>query len=207
MTENFFGFIFDSGAKGYNVPYFFEIILSSMKDFEISNLIGFYYGDVTDSCNIIDIDRKVIIDLVARIQAHGGDPKYKKLGEKLEELKEQHEQGLLNSIEFLKALLELAKETAQAEKEVVPDEEIDKGRNALTELFNGIKNRATPIIVTRVVDDIDAIVKRVRFDGWQNTLQGKKDIKKELRKIIWIKYQIKDQDVFDKACGYVEMYY
>ena len=153
------------------------------------------------------ITKKVIIDLVARIQGHSGDPKYKKLGEKLEELKEQHEQGLLNSIEFLKALLELAKETAQAEKEVVPEEEIDKGKNALTELFNGIKNRTTPIIVTRVVDDIDAIVKRVRFDGWQNTLQGKKDIKKELRKIIWIKYQIKDSAVFDKACSYVEMYY
>lgn len=182
-------------------------------------------GDVKEDVDVITLDaelvetvlktgqdpkkitKKVIIDLVARIQAHGGDPKYKKLGEKLEELKEQHEQGLLNSIEFLKALLELAKETAQAEKEVVPEEEIDKGKNALTELFNGIKNRATPIIVTRVVDDIDAIVKRVRFDGWQNTLQGKKDIKKELRKIIWIKYQIKDSTVFDKACSYVEMYY
>jgi type I restriction enzyme R subunit len=103
--------------------------------------------------------------------------------------------------------LVLAKQTVEAEKEVVPEEEIDKGKNALTELFNGVKNRATPIMVSRIVDDIDAIVKIVRFDGWQNTLQGKKDVKKELRKIIWIKYQIKDTDVFEKACNYVEMYY
>lgn len=148
------------------------------------------------------ITKKVIIDLVARIQTHTGDPKHKNLDEKLEELKEQYEQGLLNSLEFLKALLELAKENVQAEKEVVLE-----GRNALTKLFNGVKNRATPIIVTSVVDDLDAIVKRVRFDGWQNTLQWIKGIKKELRKIIWIKYQIKDQDIFDKACSYVEMYY
>lgn len=34
-------------------------------------------------------------------------------------------------------LLELAREAAQAEKEVVPEEEVDKGKAALTELFNG----------------------------------------------------------------------
>ena len=51
-----------------------------------------------------------------------------RLGDKLEKLREQHEQGLINSIEFLKMLLELAREAAQAEKEVVPEEEIDKGK-------------------------------------------------------------------------------
>lgn len=70
---------------------------------------------------------------------HAKDPKFIKLGEKLETLREKHEQGLLTSIEFLKLLLELAKEAAQAEKEVVPDQEVDKGIAALTELFNGVK--------------------------------------------------------------------
>ena len=45
----------------------------------------------------------------------------------LERLREQHEQGLINSVEFLKHLLELAKEAAQAEQ-VVPEEEIDHGK-------------------------------------------------------------------------------
>ena len=75
---------------------------------------------------------KVEIDLVAKIQKHGHDPKFQKLGEKLEELREKHEQGLITSIEFLKLLLELAKEAARAEKEVVPEEEIDRGKAALT---------------------------------------------------------------------------
>ena len=59
---------------------------------------------------------KVEIDLVAKIQKHSHAPKFQKLGEKLEELREKHEQGLVTSIEFLKLLLELAKEAVRAEK-------------------------------------------------------------------------------------------
>ena len=151
--------------------------------------------------------KKVEIDLVARIQQHGGDPKFIKLGDKLEKLREQHEQGLINSIEFLKLLLELAREAAQAEKEVVPEEEIDKGKAALTELFNGIRNQSTPVIVERIVSDIDDIVKIVRFDGWQNTNTGKQEVKKALRSVVWVKYKIKDKEVFDKAYNYIEQYY
>lgn len=150
---------------------------------------------------------KVEIDLVARIQKHSHDPKFKKLGEKLEELRERHEQGLITSIEFLKLLLELAKEAAKAEKEVVPEEEIDRGKAALTELFNGLKNDKTPVIVERIVTDIDDIVKIVRFDGWQKTTTGKNEVKKALRSVIWIKYKIKDKDMFDKAYSYIEQYY
>lgn len=122
--------------------------------------------------------KKIEIDLVAKIREHTKDPKWMKLGEKLEKLREQHEQGLLNSIEFLKMLLELAREAAQAEKAVIPEEEIDKGKAALTELFNGVKNTNTPVIVERIVTDIDEIVKIVRFDGWQNTTGGRQEVKK-----------------------------
>jgi type I restriction enzyme R subunit len=151
--------------------------------------------------------RKIEIDLVARILKHGNDPKFVKLGERLEALREKHEQGLITSIEFLKLLLELAKEAAQVEKETVPEEEIDKGKAALTELFNSVKNANTPIIVERIVNDIDGIVKIVRFDGWQNTTTGKQEVKKSLRQVVWVKYKIKDEDVFNKAYSYVEMYY
>lgn len=150
---------------------------------------------------------KVEIDLVARIRRHSKDIKFVKLGEKLEELRERHEQGLVTSIEFLKLLLELAREAAWAEKEVVPEEEIDKGKAALTELFNGVKNEKTPIIVERIVADIDDIVKIVRFDGWQNTTAGKQEVKKALRAIVWMKYKIRDKEVFDKAYSYIEQYY
>lgn len=151
--------------------------------------------------------KKVEINLVAKILKHTNEPKFIQLGEKLETLREKHEQGLITSIEFLKLLLELAKEAAQAEKEVVPEQETDKGIAALTELFNGVKNRNTPVIVERIVTDIDSIVKIVRFDGWQNTTAGKQEVKKALRSVVWIKYKIKDKEVFDKAYNYIEQYY
>lgn len=151
--------------------------------------------------------KKVEINLVAKILKHSKEPKFIQLGEKLESLREQHEQGLINSIEFLKLLLALAKDAAQAEKAVVPEEEIDKGIAALTELFNGIKNSNTPVIVERIVADIDSIVKIVRFDGWQGTTAGKQEVKKALRSVVWIKYKIKDKEVFDRAYSYIEQYY
>lgn len=151
--------------------------------------------------------KKVEINLVAKILKHASEPKFVHLGEKLEALREKHEQGLITSIEFLKLLLELAKEAAQAEKEVVPEQEIDNGIATLTELFNGIKNKSTPVIVERIVADIDSIVKIVRFDGWQSTTAGKQEVKKALRSVVWIKYKIKDKEVFDKAYNYIEQYY
>lgn len=151
--------------------------------------------------------RKVEINLVAKILKHGNDPKFIKLGEKLEQLREKHEQGLITSIEFLKLLLELARDAAHAEKEVVPEKEVDRGIAALTELFNGVKNKNTPIIVERIVSDIDSIVKIVRFEGWQNTTAGKQEVKKALRSVVWVKYKIKDKEVFEKAYSYIEQYY
>lgn len=182
-------------------------------------------GDVKEDVDIITMDASLIdgfiekqkdpnktamkiqIDLVAKIRKHSKDGKFIKLGEKLEELREKHEQGLINSIEFLKMILDLAREAAQAEKEVVPEDEIDHGKAALTELFDGVRNEKTPVIVERVVNDIDDIVKIVRFDGWQNTTTGKNEVKKALRSVIWIKYKIKNKDVFDKAYRYIEQYY
>lgn len=151
--------------------------------------------------------KKIEIDLVARILLHGNDPRFIRLGERLEELREKHEQGLITSIEFLKRLLELAKEAVQAEKEVVPVAEVDKGKAALTELFNGVRCNNTPVIVERIVKDIDDIVRLVRFDGWQTTVAGKREVKRALRSVVSVKYKIKDSELFDKAYGYIEQYY
>ena len=56
--------------------------------------------------------------------------------------------------------------------------------------------------------DIDnRIVHFVRFDGWQNTTIGEKAVRKELRHLLWIKYQIKDEELYNKAYGYIKEYY
>ncbi|MDR0454913.1 MAG: HsdR family type I site-specific deoxyribonuclease [Deferribacteraceae bacterium] len=196
------------GAKTIELVHQNVTVESIREDMEIlkldAELIDEFFESNQESTIRI---KKLEINLVARIRKHGGEQRFIKLGERLEELREKHEQGLISSIEFLKMLLELAKDAALAEKEVVPEEELDKGKAALTELFTSVKNENTPIIVERIVNDIDAIVKIVRFDGWQNTTAGKQEVTKALRSVVWIKYKIKDNEVFDKAYKYIEIYY
>jgi type I restriction enzyme R subunit len=48
------------------------------------------------------------------------NPKFKALLERLDALKERFESGQINSVEFLKQLLVIARETLQAEKDIPP---------------------------------------------------------------------------------------
>lgn len=72
---------------------------------------------------------------------------------------------MLNSIDFLKSLLELARELVVTEKETPPEAVEDRAKAALTELFQQVRNERTPVVVERVVADIDEIVRLVRFPG------------------------------------------
>ena len=65
--------------------------------------------------------KKIELDLAAIIRKHPDDPRFIALGARMEKLREEHEAGLLTSMAFLKALLDLAKEAAQMEREVVPE--------------------------------------------------------------------------------------
>ena len=151
--------------------------------------------------------KEIEIKVARRLQKHLGNPKFKALSERLDALKERFEAGLVNSVEFLKQLLQLAKEVLQAEQEIPPEEDEDRGKAALTDLFNDVKTAETPIMVERVVTDIDDIVRLVRFPGWQNTLAGEREIKKALRKTLF-KYKLHaDEDLFEKAFGYIRQYY
>lgn len=151
--------------------------------------------------------KEIEIKLLRRMRKHLGNPKFKKLSERLDALKDRFESGQVNSVEFLKQLLEIAKETLQAEKEVPPDEDEDRGKAALTELFNEVKTGETPIMVERVVADIDEIVRLVRFPGWQGTQAGEREVKKALRKALF-KYKLHaDEDLFEKAYSYIRQYY
>jgi len=102
--------------------------------------------------------REVEIKIIARLRKHLTNPKFTALGERLEKVKDRHEQGFLTSLEFLKAVLEIAKDVVEAEKAVSSDEERDRAKEALTELFAEAKTSNTHIIVERIVSDIDEIV-------------------------------------------------
>ncbi|MBF0116633.1 MAG: type I restriction endonuclease subunit R [Magnetococcales bacterium] len=151
--------------------------------------------------------KELEIKLIARLRKHKDNPHFVALGERLEKLRERHAQGLIHSIDFLKELLELAREVVEAEKQVAPEEEQDKAKAALTDLFSEVKNGDTPKMVERIVADIDEIVRLVRFPGWQSTSAGEREVQKALRKTL-LKYKIhKEQELFDRAYGYIREYY
>ena len=155
---------------------------------------------------IVEIEKMLRL----RLGEHKGDPNFKKFAEKLDELREKMAQNLISSIDFLKQLLVLAKNLLEEEKKKAePQDKRAKARAALTDLFQSIKTEETPIIVEQVVNDIDnEVVNIVRqFNDAFQSVTARREIKKKLRSILWVKYQIKDNDVFERAYQYIEMYY
>jgi len=151
--------------------------------------------------------KEIEIKVSLHLRKRSHDPRFKALGERLEDLKQRHEQGLLLSIDFLKALLALASDVVATEQAAEPIADEMLGKAALTDLFEAARNEKTPIMVERVVNDIDEIVRYLRFDGWQNTHAGEREVKMPLCKTLF-KYKLhQDQELFDRAYGYVRQYY
>jgi hypothetical protein len=59
-----------------------------------------------------------------------------------------------------------SKEVVEAEKQVTPEDDQSKALAALTKLFNEARGSNTPVVVERIVADINAIMKVVRFPDW-----------------------------------------
>ena len=76
----------------------------------------------------------------------------------------------------------------EAEKEIEAELLEKTPQAALTELFLELKTEQTPAVVERIVNDIDAIVRQVRFPGWQKTASGEREIQKSLRQAL-LKYK------------------
>jgi len=151
--------------------------------------------------------KKLTKILINRFKKYGNHPRFKKLSELLEELRDRAEKGLITSIEFVKELCKIAKETVQAEKDLETVFQEKSPKAALTELFLELKTDQTPAVVERIVADIDAIVRVVSFNGWQKSISGEREVQKSLRQAL-LKYQLhKDQVLFDRAYSYIKEYY
>ena len=156
--------------------------------------------------NVVEVEKMLRL----RLGKHASDPNFKKFIEKLDELRKRLEENLITSIDFLKQLLQMAREILEEEKKVeLPVDPHAKARAALTDLFESIRTDETPIIVEQVVNDIDNEVVNIirQFKDAFKSVTARREIKKKLRTILWIKYQIKDNEVFEKAYSYIEQYY
>ena len=83
---------------------------------------------INDKSNTEKITRKLEIDLVARIRRHDKNGKFQKLGERLEDLRERHEQGLINSVEFLKMLIDSPERLERPKRKSCPKKRRTRAR-------------------------------------------------------------------------------
>lgn len=151
--------------------------------------------------------KRLEIDLMGRLRG-SNDPKFVELGERLEKLRQDYEAGVIKAIDWLKGLLDAAKDTVQAEREtgdyVVTEED---NKQALTKLFLETRPETTPKLIGDVVEQIDKIVKATRFEGWQNSNSGPREIQKALLVTLAQFGLGKDKELFQKAYGYIEEHY
>ena len=151
--------------------------------------------------------KAISVKLAGRLHKHLANPKFKALGERLEDLKNRHQQGLLVSIDFLKELLALAKDIVKTERKTPSEDDLNQGKAALTALFEEAKSGETQIMVRRVVEDIDEIVRAIRFEGWQAAHAGAREVKKALRQTLFMYKLHQDMDFFECAYQHIREYY
>ncbi len=138
---------------------------------------------------------------------------YKSLAEQIERLRQQAIRKAEDSIDFLKQALEVARLAVQAERleaEGRLDEAealLDPHLGALTQIVDAYKPEGTPVIVDDVVRDIDTIVKQVRYTGWNETQEGDRTVRRELRQVLKKFGLPVTGPLFDNAYGYVRENY
>ena len=130
-------------------------------------------------------------DLTAKISKHKCSVIYQQLGEKVERLKRQLEIGQITNTEYSSTLCNLMKEA----------EKIEKLIENLTELFRGMN-----VSSEQIIHDIEEKVKPVMIDDWQHTTEGSRQVKAALRGLMWLKYGIRNENMFDTAYKYIEQY-
>lgn len=168
-------------------------IVDDMKEYVLDADTIDHIAENPDPKKIKDLEKA----LLKRLGKHAGNPAFKELSERLESLRDKAE----------KELCKIARGTVEAEKNAIDQVEQKTAKAALSELFLSLKTNQTPAVVERIVNDIDSIVKIVRFDGWQNSVSGEREVQKSLRKSL-LKYKLhKDQDLFEKAYAYIREYY
>ncbi|MFB9357821.1 type I restriction endonuclease subunit R [Actinoplanes nipponensis] len=160
-----------------------------------------------------------VIDSIAerirrRLAGPNGDHEvYRTLSERLDRLRERVLTQARDSIEYLRELFTLAKDVTSAEQaedtdgrdglDLLPDPHV----GALTQIFNEYAPKNTPVIIGRVVVDIDAIVKEVRYDGWSHTKNGDRLVRIAIRKVLQKYHLPASGDLFDHAHAYISEHY
>lgn len=148
-----------------------------------------------------------------RLESSRHHPVYIALSDRLERLRHRQLSQASASVEFLREMLELARQVTAVERAdddgdldaiaVLPDPNV----GALTQIFREYAPADVPLIVENVVNDIDTIVRQVRFTGWTQTQNGDRTVRREVR-LTLKKYGLPSTgELFDRAYAYIRENY
>jgi type I restriction enzyme R subunit len=148
----------------------------------------------------------------ARIAGTNGLKIWKSLAERLELLRLSRISSAAESVEFLRHLLELARDLLEAER---ADDEgrideikvVDPRKGALTQIFEEFKPQGVPLVIETVVEQVDSLVQPVRGTGWQTSHPGDRTVRQELRLILKNSGLPPSGELFDRAYAYIRENY
>jgi type I restriction enzyme R subunit len=159
---------------------------------------------------------EVLTRLEERIQARmaggNGIKVWKSLVERLELLRLSRMSSAAESVDFLRHLLELAKDLLDAER---ADDDgridyvkvIDPRKGALTQIFEEYKPQGVPLVIETVVEQVDSLVQPVRGTGWQTSHPGDRTVRQELRMILKNSGLPPSGELFERAYAYIRENY
>jgi type I restriction enzyme R subunit len=152
--------------------------------------------------------------LEKKLSGSSPHPVWRKLSDRLEDLRRAVLIRAEDSVDFLKRLLEIAREVLEADRaeaagtldeyeSALPDPHI----GALTQIFAEYAPDTTPDIVARIVERIDAIAGQVRGTGWQESQPADKEVRREIRKVLRDYSLPLSGDLYNRAYEYVRENY
>lgn len=160
---------------------------------------------------------EAVLDTVAkRLQRKLSGPNphlvWRALSERLEELRQAHVAGAKDSVAFLKRLLDLARQLVEAERAEANGrldqfQVLDQDRGALTQILEQYAPPGVPVIVSKVVEDIDALVRPIRGTRWQESQPGDREVRRQLRLILKNSGLPPSGSLYDRAYAYVREHY
>ena len=148
----------------------------------------------------------------ARLTDGEGIKVWLSLSERLELLRLSRISTAAESVEFLRHILELARDLLEAEK---ADDEgriseikvVDPRKGALTQIFEEYAPDGVPVVIENLVEQVDSLVTPVRGSGWQTSYPGDRKVRQELRLILRNSGLPPSGELFDHAYAYIRENY
>jgi type I restriction enzyme R subunit len=120
--------------------------------------------------------------------------------------------GAKDSVAFLKRLLDLARQLVEAERAEADGrldqfQVLDPDKGALTQILEEYAPPGVPLIVSKVVEDIDTLVRPIRGTHWQESQPGDREVRRQLRLVLKTSGLPPSGDLYDRAYAYIREHY